>query len=289
MAKKDLFDEIIECLKMQALVSPDTSVSPEVCREFFSDVEKPRRAPVPPRRIPPVSSGSDHASGPAPFVRPSPAPAQRVAAPAPSVRRQTPAPEGKTPDKMNWDELYDAVSACHACKLCATRTNTVFGDGNPNADLMFLGEAPGADEDLQGLPFVGRAGELLTRMIGAMQFNRAEVFIANTVKCRPPNNRNPEPDETEACRPFIMRQIELIRPKVIVMLGAVPLRLLFPEVRAGITRLRGNWMDYHGIRVMPTFHPAYLLRNPAAKADVWKDLQQVMAVFGKKHIPRRRA
>lgn len=112
-------------------------------------------------------------------------------------------------------------------------------------------------------------------MINAMQFNRAEVFIANTVKCRPPNNRNPEPDETAACRPFIMRQIGLIHPKVIVMLGAVPLRLLFPEITAGITRTRGNWMDYHGVKVMPTFHPAYLLRNPAAKADVWKDLQQV--------------
>ena len=288
MARPDLFDEIIECLKIQALFSPETSISPEVYREFFSDMAKtPPHTPV--RKAMPVSkplrnSGTSCAHS-------SESPSQRI--PAVSSMPQETAgsrpSSGKTPQAMTWDELYDAVSACRACKLCATRTNTVFGDGNPSADLMFLGEAPGADEDLQGLPFVGRAGELLTRMISAMQFNRAEVFIANTVKCRPPNNRNPEPDETEACRPFIMRQIELIRPKVIVMLGAVPLRLLFPEIHAGITRIRGNWMVYQGIKVMPTFHPAYLLRNPAAKADVWKDLQQVMAVFGKKHIPRRRA
>ena len=286
MSRPDLFDEIIECLKMQALVSPDTCLSPEVRREFYADIVKPvPPSPVPPRRT--ISSG-----GVSPARSPMP-PHRREADSAPHVRSGTPdspAPAGgKDPRNMSWEELSAAVAACRGCKLCRTRTNTVFGDGDPRAELMFLGEAPGADEDLQGLPFVGRAGELLTRMIGAMQFNRAEVFIANTVKCRPPNNRNPEPDETEACRPFIMRQIELIRPKVIVMLGAVPLRLLFPEVRAGITRIRGNWMDYHGIKVMPTFHPAYLLRNPAAKADVWKDLQLVMAVFGKKHVPGRRA
>ena len=278
MAKPDIFDEIIECLKTQALVSPDTYVSPEVRREFYTDIVKPppvRQTPTRPA-VPPGGYARFAAQA-------SPVSAPDVPAAPPVV-----ASSGKRPREMTLDELYDAVAVCRGCKLCRTRTNTVFGDGDPKAQLMFLGEAPGADEDLQGLPFVGRAGELLTRMINAMQFNRAEVFIANTVKCRPPNNRNPEPDETAACRPFIMRQIGLIHPKVIVMLGAVPLRLLFPEITAGITRTRGNWMDYHGVKVMPTFHPAYLLRNPAAKADVWKDLQQVMAVFGKKHVPTRR-
>ncbi len=281
MAKPDIFDEIIECLKMQALVSPDTYVSPEVRKEFYTDIVKPPppRSAVPHPAVPP---GGYARAAVQPVGQASPASMPNMSVP-PSA-----APSGKRPREMTWDELYDAVAVCRGCKLCRTRTNTVFGDGDPKAQLMFLGEAPGADEDLQGLPFVGRAGELLTRMINAMQFNRAEVFIANTVKCRPPNNRNPEPDETAACRPFIMRQIGLIHPKVIVMLGAVPLRLLFPEIRAGITRMRGNWMDYHGVKVMPTFHPAYLLRNPAAKADVWKDLQQVMAVFGKKHVPPRR-
>ncbi len=284
MSRPDLFDEIIECLKMQALDSPDTCLSPEVRREFYADVAKPAPPPAHSRRTMSPGCAPQRFSAP---PRRSPADsAPHVCSAAPD---SAPPAGGKDPRNMSWRELAAAVASCRGCKLCRTRTNTVFGDGNVRAELMFLGEAPGADEDLQGLPFVGRAGELLTRMIGAMQFNRAEVFIANTVKCRPPNNRNPEPDETEACRPFIMRQIELIRPKVIVMLGAVPLRLLFPEVRAGITRIRGSWMDYHGIKVMPTFHPAYLLRNPAAKADVWKDLQLVMAVFGKKHVPGRRA
>ena len=188
---------------------------------------------------------------------------------------------------MGWDELAAAVASCRGCGLCRSRHHTVFEDGSREAKLLFFGEGPGADEDAQGVPFVGRAGELLTKMIGAMQFSREEVYICNTVKCRPPGNRNPEPAETEACRAFAERQIELVHPEVIVILGAVPLRFLFPKVYGGIRSLRGKWMEYKGIRVMPTYHPAYLLREPKAKADAWKDLQQVMAVFGKTPARRR--
>ena len=187
---------------------------------------------------------------------------------------------------MNWDELAAAVAGCHACKLCRTRKNTVFGSGSREAKLLFFGEGPGADEDAQGLPFVGRAGELLTKMINAMQFSREEVYICNTIKCRPPGNRNPEPDETDACRAYAERQIELVKPEVIVVLGSVALRFLFPNIYGGIRSLRGKWLEYRGIRVMPTYHPAYLLRSPASKAETWKDLQLVMACFGKN--PRRR-
>ena len=159
----------------------------------------------------------------------------------------------------------------------------VFGEGNRNADLMFIGEGPGADEDEQGRPFVGRAGQLLTRMIAAMQFDRfKEVYIANIVKCRPPGNRNPEPQEAAACIDYLKRQIELVQPKVIVLLGAVPLFYLMNM--KGITRIRGNWLEYHGIQVMPTLHPAYLLRNANHKIYVWQDLQKVMKVFGKSPV-----
>jgi DNA polymerase len=178
------------------------------------------------------------------------------------------------------------VASCRLCKLCAGRTNTVFGDGDPNARLMFIGEGPGYDEDQQGIPFVGKAGQLLTKMIEAMQFTRSEVFIANIVKCRPPGNRNPEPDEVAACMPYLHRQIETIKPEVIVLLGAVPLRALLGG--RSIRRERGEWRDFQGIAVMPTFHPSYLLRLPEAKRDAWADLQQVMRRLGKDPQATRR-
>jgi uracil-DNA glycosylase len=176
-------------------------------------------------------------------------------------------------------EMARSISDCQLCALCKGRTQTVFGVGNPEARLMFIGEAPGRDEDLQGVPFVGRAGQLLTDIIKAMKLRREDVYIANVVKCRPPENRNPEPDEMEACRPFVMRQIEIIRPEVIVTLGKVPLQGLFRKSMA-ITHVRGTWMSFEGIRLMPTYHPAYLLRNPAAKRDVWNDMKLVMAELG---------
>jgi DNA polymerase len=176
-------------------------------------------------------------------------------------------------------DLGKIAAVCENCRLAKTRTNVVYGVGNPNADLMFVGEAPGRDEDLKGEPFVGRAGQLLTDIIKAMQLTREQVYIANVIKCRPPENRNPDPDELDACRPYIRRQVELIGPKVIVTLGRFALQSL-TEKAYGITSVRGQWLEYEGVRVMPTYHPAYLLRNPAAKKDVWADMKKVMAELG---------
>jgi uracil-DNA glycosylase len=174
------------------------------------------------------------------------------------------------------EDLRAAIGDCQRCKLCSGRTNLVFGVGNPNADLMFVGEGPGRDEDLQGEPFVGRAGQLLTDIITkGMGLKRGDVYIANVVKCRPPENRNPEPDEVAACEPFLKKQIELIQPKIIVALGKFAVQTLL-QSKAPITRLRGNWHSYHGIKLMPTFHPAYLLRNPADKKLVWEDIKKVI-------------
>ena len=177
------------------------------------------------------------------------------------------------------DELRSVALACQKCRLAKTRTNVVYGVGNPNADLMFIGEAPGRDEDLKGEPFVGRAGQLLTDIIKAMKLTRDDVYIANVIKCRPPENRNPEPDELDECRPYIRRQIELIKPKVIVTLGRFALQSL-TEKGYAISSARGQWMEYDGIKGMPTYHPAYLLRNPAAKKEVWADMKKVMGELG---------
>lgn len=178
-----------------------------------------------------------------------------------------------------WEILSAEAHDCTKCRLAKTRTNVVFGVGDPNADLMFIGEAPGRDEDLKGEPFVGRAGQLLTDIIKAMKLTREQVYIANVIKCRPPENRNPEPDELDSCRPFLQRQVELIKPKVIVTLGRFGLQSL-TQKGYGISAVRGQWLDYNGIKLMPTYHPAYLLRNPAAKKDVWADMKKVMAELG---------
>ena len=171
------------------------------------------------------------------------------------------------------------IGDCTRCKLHRGRTKLVFGDGNPNAQLVFVGEGPGRDEDAQGLPFVGRAGKLLTQMIEAMGLQRTEVYICNVVKCRPPENRTPEKDEVQICSPFLLRQLDAIAPKVIVCLGSVAAQTLL-ETNRGISHFRGEWLDFRGRKLMATYHPAYLLRNPSAKGEVWKDLQKVMAVLG---------
>jgi uracil-DNA glycosylase family 4 len=168
---------------------------------------------------------------------------------------------------------------CTRCKLHALgRRQIVFGVGNPHADLMFVGEAPGADEDIQGEPFVGRAGQLLTKIIEAIGLRREDVYIANVIKCRPPNNRNPEPDEVEQCEPFLFRQIDTIRPKVIVALGKFAAQSLL-RTTDPITRLRGREYRYREAILMPTYHPAYLLRTPSAKREVWEDMKRVRAIL----------
>ncbi len=192
-------------------------------------------------------------------------------------------------------EGLEAVRAilgeCKRCRLHEGRRHIVFGEGNPQAELMFVGEGPGANEDRLGRPFVGRAGQLLDRMIAAMGFAREEVYIANVVKCRPPRNREPSPDEVLACRPFLVGQIAAIRPKVIVALGAVAARTLL-QVRASISRLRARWHvvrvpDVGAVDVMATFHPAFLLRNPEMKRHAWEDLKAVLARLGRSPPPRR--
>ena len=194
-------------------------------------------------------------------------------------------------DKVPNDTLLkisqDIGDDCTRCKLHKGRHKIVFGDGNPKAQLVFIGEGPGADEDEQGLPFVGRAGKLLTQMIEAMGLQRKDVYICNVVKCRPPQNRAPEPDEVETCSPYLIRQIDAINPKVLVCLGAVSAKTLLQTTR-GITQFRGQWQEWRGRKLMATYHPAYLLRNPAAKGEVWKDLQKVMAELGLE-LPKKKS
>ena len=176
----------------------------------------------------------------------------------------------------NLEDLRAAIGDCRRCKLWSGRTHLVFGVGNPKAAIMFVGEGPGRDEDLQGEPFVGRAGQLLTDIITkGMGLKREDVYIANVVKCRPPDNRNPEPDEIKSCEPFLLKQIELVRPKIIVGLGKFAVQILLKS-KVPIMRLRGNWHEYHGIKLMPTLHPAYLLRNPGDKKLVWEDIKKVL-------------
>jgi len=173
------------------------------------------------------------------------------------------------------ESLKNEISSCKKCSLHKTRHNIVLGSGDPNARLMFIGEAPGEDEDLQGLPFVGRAGQLLTKIIEAMGLKRSDVYIANILKCRPPNNRPPLPIEIIECENILKRQINMIKPKIICTLGKFASQTLL-RTESTISNLRGNFKEYNGIKLMPTFHPAYLLRNPAGKKLVWLDMKKIM-------------
>ena len=201
--------------------------------------------------------------------------AGRGAGPAASPLTSIRAPEAPDPAAA-LRLIREDLGECTRCGLCRKRTQIVFGVGSPSARLMFIGEGPGADEDLKGEPFVGRAGQLLTKIIESMGMSRGDVYIANVVKCRPPENRTPLPDEIGTCSPFLFQQVQAIRPRVIVCLGT-PAAQTVLGTRDTITRLRGSFHDLDGIRVMPTFHPAYLLRNPAAKREVWDDMKKVIA------------
>jgi len=173
------------------------------------------------------------------------------------------------------EELAARIDGCTLCPLSEGRQNIVFGAGNPQADLVLVGEAPGREEDLKGFPFVGEAGRLLDKILFAMQLSRRDVYICNVIKCRPPSNRDPQPDEIAACEPFLKTQLAAIKPQVIIALGRFAAQVLLQN-KLPIGKLRGHWHEYQGVPLMPTFHPAYLLRNPAGKRDVWEDMKQVL-------------
>jgi DNA polymerase len=187
------------------------------------------------------------------------------------------------------NEALNAIRAelqdCRSCKLCSSRKNLVFGSGDPHAELMFVGEAPGADEDEQGLPFVGRAGQLLTKIIESVGLSRSEVFICNILKCRPPNNRNPEADEIAACEQFLFRQVEAVKPKILCALGTFGAQTLLRTTEP-IGRLRGRLLDYRGVKLLATYHPAYLLRNPMEKRKVWEDMLVIRKYLDSIHLSK---
>ena len=177
---------------------------------------------------------------------------------------------------MTLDHIREDLGECTRCKLAGSRTRIVFGSGNPNADLMFVGEAPGSEEDRQGLPFVGRAGQLLTRIVESIGLSRDDVYICNVLKCRPPKNRNPEVDEVETCSPFLRRQLQAVRPKIVCCLGTFAAQTML-GMKIPISKLRGRFHEIEGVQFIATFHPAYLLRNPEKKRDVWEDMKQIRA------------
>lgn len=174
----------------------------------------------------------------------------------------------------NWNELEEAIKDCNKCKLCSNRKNIVLGEGNINAKIMFIGEGPGAEEDIQGQPFVGKAGQLMNKAFEALEINREDVYITNIVKCRPPQNRNPEKEEARICMDYLRSQVMIIKPKIIILLGNVALKNILGD-EYGITKVRGKWIEKKDIWYMPTFHPAALLRDNSKKIDFWKDLKQV--------------
>lgn len=269
-----------------SLVGGSTSVvesSPKpVSTETFEKAPPPAGLELPKRSTEtPKRGGSRIASLPSLKTRNVSPPAPSANMPKPTAAKSTEEPVSleaaptlaETADTI--ESIHAEIGDCMRCKLSKLgRTQVVHTTGNFQTDLMFVGEAPGADEDLQGFPFVGRAGRLLTDIITAMGFEREQVCIGNINRCRPPENRKPEPDETAACRPFLLREIAVIRPKVIVVLGATAAHNLL-QVSTPISKLRGNFQDYFGVKVMPTFHPAYLLRDPHKKKDVWEDMKKV--------------
>ncbi|NCD22751.1 MAG: uracil-DNA glycosylase [Spartobacteria bacterium] len=258
--KKPLREQAVEYL--QYLKEQGVTHVPSSGKKF---AKRPPVSPTADRRPPTSDLGPRTSAAP---PAPPPPPVARVPAKPPKGGKDT------------LESLAAEVAACQACKLAGTRTNTVAGEGCLNPDILFIGEGPGADEDEQGRPFVGRSGQLLTKMIVAMGYTREQVFIGNIVKCRPPGNRAPTPEEMAGCIPYLKRQIAVIKPKLIVCLGATAARGLVNETLP-IGKARGQWREFEGIPVMLTFHPAYLLRDPRQKAPCWSDLKAVLARLGK--------
>ncbi len=255
MVKKDIFDEIIGFLSENGDACGYAEIDRNLLKKFYSDIPETRNDMIKENKTDISYPSSDSSKD--------------IQHSAPGDRKVIPS------------ALQENVSACRSCRLHLHRKNTIFGIGKIPAELMFVGDEPEEEEDERGIPLVGKAGQLLTKMIGAMQFDRQDVYITNIVKCRPPDNRTPLDDEINQCLAYLENQIVAVRPKVLVLLGAVPLKALFNKV--GITKIHGQWLEYKGIKTMPIFHPSYLLRNPSAKKDAWEDLQKVMAIFGKIH------
>ena len=271
---EEFFDQLIEAVKREGALHPGHIASQETLAALALSAKPEGNAPRP---------------AAAPRTRPASAP--RPAASAPPARPAPIPPTAARPDTSGFsslEELAASIAGCTRCPLAAGRHHIVFGEGNMHPRLLFIGEGPGFDEDRTGRPFVGRAGELLDKMIAAMGFAREEVYIANVVKCRPPNNRAPTPEESAVCGEFLKAQIRLLAPEVMVLLTAEGSPLLGASAARyllgrgdGITRLRGRWLEYDSIPAMPTFHPAYLLRQESAKREAWSDLKLVMARLGK--------
>ena len=266
--------------------------------EFYIGRSDTPKAPPVPIEMPTANSGMSHppaqedAEGnsraqtpkvefgkpPAPQYSSAVAP-QSAAAPGPVVQSmslfESPSPSKTPREEETLEQIREDLGDCHRCRLASGRHSIVFGQGNPHAELVFVGEGPGADEDAQGLPFVGRAGRLLNKMIELAGMKREEVYICNIVKCRPPNNRTPLPDEIETCSPFLLRQIRTIKPRLVCCLGAPAVKTLL-GVREGITKIRGRFYDFQGTKALPTFHPAYILRNPREEKILREDFQKIV-------------
>lgn len=278
----EFFTQLIESLQKEAARRPGMNASQETLKDLFTEVAKAPEFSVSAAQtaLPqePVAVRKEEKN--------SFAPPEFTSAHSGGEQKRSSAP-ALVPGTL--EHLAATVRTCRGCPLCETRLNAVPGEGNPHARLMFIGEGPGADEDRQGRPFVGAAGQLLDKMILAMQFKREDVYIANIVKCRPPRNRAPMPEEAAACIGYLEHQIRMIQPEVIVLLGATAAHFLLKR-EEGIMRLRGRWLEYGGIPVMPTFHPAFLLRQESAKREAWEDLKQVMRRLGiEPPAPRRAA
>jgi len=278
-------------------VKPEVRPNAEAWLEYFNELgispfymDRSISAGSSAEQITSTSAASPRASNSAPAYTPATIAAMRAKLQSSATPSPPPSPvtksaslfeSGQRIENDSLARISEDIGDCKRCRLCQQRNKIVFGSGNPHAQLVFVGEGPGRDEDIQGLPFVGRAGKLLTQMIEAMGLKREDVYICNVVKCRPPENRAPEPDEMETCSPFLFRQLAVIQPKAIVCLGAIAFQALY-GAKQSISRLRGQWLEFRGIPMMGTYHPAYLLRNPNAKGDVWEDLKKVMAHLGLK-------
>ena len=272
------FDDIIQTLSIESKSAIFANIKPEILNEFFSVTDQ---ATSPNELQPPLSGQLQSPQNKTPIPTQQRTEEKSNKTPPPPVHIGMSNADLTAISQMDIRTLHHNAKLCNRCPLHQTRKNIVFGTGNPQANLMFIGDSPGIEEDDQGIPFVGEVGQRLTKMINAMQFTRSDVYITNIIKCKSPKNRNPEQKEADTCIAFLKRQIELIQPKVIVLFGPIPLQFLMHK--KNITNHRGHWMDYKGIKVMPTFHPQYLKFNPDSRKDVWNDLQQVMQIFGKKH------